>query len=118
MDYGFYVNQYKGQAIDKEQWPALSDRALELLAQYKRQYRIVPEETGEAMAVCAMAEVMDFFAQARNGQGGLRYVSVGSVSASGKGVYGQMDISPEAENRELYRCARRYLHIERGCGQC
>ena len=118
MEYEFYVNQYKGQAIDKEQWPALCARASEQLAQYKRQYRIVPEETAEAMAVCAMAEVMDFFAQARNGQGGLRYVSVGSVSASGKGVYGQMAISPDAENRELYRCARRYLHIERGCAQC
>ena len=70
MDYEFYVNQYKGQAIDAAQWPALCARASELLAQYKRQYRIVPEETGEAMAVCAMAEVMDFFAQARNGQGG------------------------------------------------
>ena len=117
MDYEIYVNLYKGQAIDAAQWPALCARASELLEQYKRQYRIVPEETGEAMAVCAMAEVMDFFAQARNGQGGLRYVSVGSVSASGKGVYGQMDISPEAENRELYRCALRYLHIERGCAQ-
>ena len=118
MDYEFYVNQYKGQAIAEGQWSALCARAADQLAQYKREYRVTPNETAEAMAVCAMAEVMDFFALARNGQGGLRYVSIGNVPASGKGVYGQMDISPEAENRELYRCARRYLHIERGCAQC
>ena len=118
MDYEFYVNQYKGQAISAEDWPALSTRAAQQLAQYKRDYQVSGSEAAEQMAICAMADVMGYFANARSGKGGLRYVSVGSVSASGKGVYAQMEISPDAENRELYRCARRYLHIVRGCGEC
>ncbi len=118
MDYEFYVNQYHGQAIDEGQWPALSSRAEEQLAGYKRDYRVTGTEEQEKRAVCALAELMGYYADARNGQGGLRYASVGSVSVSGKGIYSQVDISPEGEERELYRCARRYLHIERGWGEC
>ena len=116
MDYEVYVNRYGGQAVSREEWPALSARAEELLRQYKRDFRVEEDPEGEAMAVCAMAETLGFYAAARSGQGGLRYAAVGTVSVSGKGVYAQMDISPGEESRELYRCARRYLRIYRGRG--
>jgi hypothetical protein len=66
-----------------------------------------------------MAETQGWFDAAQNGSGGLRYASVGTVSVSGKGVYGSVDISPAAQERELYRCACRYLDIQRGVeGEC
>ena len=116
MGYEFYVNQYGGSAIDEGQWPELSRRASEKLAQYKRRYRVTGGETQERMAVCAMAEAMAYFSAAQNGQGGLRYASVGSVSVSGKGIYSQVDISPEAQERELYRIVGQYLTVYRGVG--
>lgn len=118
MDYEYYVNQYKGQAIPEGLWPALCARATEQLERYKRDFRVTGDTEQEAKAICAMAEVMKVFAEARCGKGGLRYASVGSVSVSGKGVYGQIDISYEQERRELYQCARQYLRVERGCGVC
>lgn len=113
MEYEFYVNQYKGAAIEEAQWPSLSARAREALEGYKRDYHVEGDALGEALAVCAIAETMGYFADARSGQGGLRYASVGTVSVSGKGIYSQVDISESRENRELYRCARRYLRITR-----
>ncbi len=118
MSYEFYVNQYGGQAIDESQWPALASRARELLEQYKRDFTVTGTPEQEMLAVCALADLMLYFSNARSGQGGLRYASVGSVSVSGKGIYSQVDISPQSENRELYRCASRYLKIYRGCGIC
>lgn len=114
MEYQFYVNQYKGEAIDESRWPSLCARAQEVLERYKRIYTVAGSQEQMCMAVCAMAEVMLYFARARVGQGGLRYAAVGSVSVSGKGVYESVDISPAAEERELYQCAGRYVQIYRG----
>ena len=74
------------------------------------------DATMRKMALCAMAEAIGYFDAAQNGQGGLRYASVGTVSVSGKGIYSQVDISAAAQEKELYRTASRYLQIYRGIG--
>ena len=114
--YAFYRDVYRGTAISEEDWPALEARARAQLERYKRTYRVRGSAAAEQNAVCAMAEAMDYFTAAQNGLGGLRYASVGSVSVSGKGIYTQVDISPAAQERELYRCAGLYLDICRGTG--
>lgn len=117
MDYGFYLTRYCGRAISEEDWPEVSGRAFDALRRLKRNYRVEGDEEAEAMAICAMADAIAFFASVRNGTGGgMQYASIGSVSVSGKGIYGQLDISPEAEMGELYRCAGMYLKIYRGAG--
>ena len=112
--YEFYKNIYRGDALGEAEFPQLISRAQEQLQRYKRAYRVTGSEEAENFALCAMAEAMGYFDAAQNGQGGLRYASVGTVSVSGKGIYSQVDISPESRERELYRCAALYLDIYRG----
>ena len=64
------------------------------------------------MAICAMADAMFYFEQAQNG-GIITSSSVGSVSSSSSAS--AVDISPKAQAGELYRCAKQYLDIYRGC---
>ena len=116
--YDFYKNTYGGTAIEAEEFPELIARAEDKLRLYERSYRVSGEEAMRKMALCAMAEVIDYFDAAQNGQGGLRYASVGTVSVSGKGIYSQVDISPAAQEKELYRTASLYLDIYRGTSQC
>ena len=116
--YEFYTQVYGGTAMDQGVFSELIRRAMDQLARYKRCFRVSGDEQMEKMALCAMAEVMGYFDAAQNGQGGLRYASVGTVSVSGKGIYSQVDISPEAMERELYRAAGTYLDIYRGTGPC
>lgn len=113
--YQFYRERYGGTAIAEGDFPELWRRAQDQLNCYKRAYRVSGDPEAEQMALCAMAEVMDYFLAAQNGQGGLRYASVGTVSVSGKGIYTQVDISPKAQALELYRTASRYLTISRAC---
>lgn len=114
--YDFYKNTYCGTAISEADFPELMARAEDKLARYERVYRVSGEETLRKMALCAMAETIGYFDAAQNGQGGLRYASVGTVSVSGKGIYSQVDISPAAQEKELYRAASLYLTIYRGTG--
>lgn len=114
--YEFYRNVYRGTAIEEEEFPELLARARDQLAVYHRSYRIEADQQGENMALCAMAEVIGYFDAAQNGEGGLRYASVGTVSISGKGIYSAIDINPEAQAKQIYRAAERYLKIYRGCG--
>ena len=111
----FYRNVYGGQMAA----PAVYlQRAEEKLRQLERSYTVteaVPD--GRKLALCAMAEAVEYFETAQNGRGGLRYASVGAVSVSGKGIYSAVDISPAARERELYRCACLYLDIYRGAQQ-
>ena len=116
--YQFYLTSYGGTAISQADFPELCRRAGEKLEYFCRIYRVRANDHAKKMAVCAMAEVMDYFQAAQNGQGGLRYASVGTVSASGKGVYSQVDISPKAQEQALYRTACLYLDIYRGAGTC
>ena len=112
--YDFYKNTYCGTAISEAEFPELLKRAEDKLAFYEGVYRVSGEETLRKMALCAMAEAIGYFDAAQNGQGGLRYASVGTVSVSGKGIYSQVDISPAAQEKELYRAASLYLTIYRG----
>lgn len=114
VKYDFYVNTYHGSSITVQEWPALSARAHDQLSRYKRIYTVVaPEETSEAMAVCAMAEVIASIAAAQNGGGAVASASIGSVSVS-YGTAATVDLSPKAQARELYAAACRYLDIYRG----
>lgn len=114
VDYGFYTSTYLGSSISGADWPAFCSRAEEQLARYKRIYTVTPpEETSEAMAVCAMADVMAAISAAQSGAGAVTSASIGSVSVS----YGNstaIDLSPKGQARELYGAACRYLDIYRG----
>ena len=68
------------------------------------------------MAVCAMAEALYSFQLLLSGEAGpIQSASIGSVSVSYGSAQG-LDLSPGGRERELYRCAARYLDIYRGCG--
>lgn len=112
--YTFYKEQYCGSALESGEFPEALARAKDYLQGLSHRYRVEGSERDRNMALCAIAEAMSYFDGARNGQGGLRYASVGTVSMSGKGVYSAVDISPVAQERELFRAATRYLHIYRG----
>ena len=117
VQYDFYSQTYRGEAISAEEWSLFEARAAEQLAYYKRIYTVTaPEEHSEAMAICAMADALAYFAAAQNGAGGaVASASIGSVSVSYAGA-AAVDISPKAQARELYRCACQYLEIYRGVG--
>ena len=115
--YRFYRETYRGSGLSAEEFPQFLARAQDYLAGLKSRYVTQGDETAEKMALCALADAMAYYDAARNGQGGLRYASVGTVSVSGKGVYSAVDISPRAQERELYRRAGRYLQIYRGSGE-
>lgn len=117
VDYSFYIEHYKGCSISEADWIMAEARAAEQLNHYKRIYAVTaPDGDSEAMAVCAMADAMAYFTAAQNGAGGaVSSASIGSVSASYGGSTA-MDISPKAQAKELFRCARLYLDIYRGVG--
>lgn len=114
VTYDFYRGIYLGSSITEQEWPALSARAQDQLDRYKRIYTVVaPEDSSEAMAVCAIAEVVASIVAAQNGAGAVTSASIGSVSVSYGGV-STLDLSPKGQARELYDAARRYLDIYRG----
>ena len=112
--YGFYRDTYLGTALEEGEFAEALLRAKAQLGQYERCYQVTGDETARSMALCAMADAIAYFQAAQNGEGGLRYAKVGTVSVSGKGIYSAIDISPKAQERELYRIACRYLDIYRG----
>lgn len=112
-DYKFYTFTYMGGSIPADDFPRLERRAAEQLAQYKRTYRVrTPDVDSEDKAICAMADAIYYFETAQNDM--VTSSSIGSVSSSVQAP--QVDVSPKAQARELYRCASRYLDIYRGCG--
>lgn len=112
--YGFYVETYGGSALSEAEFAEAVKRAAEQLALYERSFRVTGDQVARKMAICAMADAIVYFQKAQNGEGGLRYAKVGTVSVSGKGIYSAVDISPQAQEKELYRTACRYLDIYRG----
>lgn len=115
-DYTFYTKTYMGDSIPASDFPRLALRAGKQLARYKRIYTVLsPETDSEDLAVCAMADAMYYFEVASNG-GLVTSSSIGSVSSSRQAQ--SVDISPKAQEKELYRCARLYLEIYRGCSGC
>lgn len=115
-DYEFYTGVYLGGSIPKDEFPRLAARAAEQLARYRRQYTVRGAPEDGDRAVCAMADALYYFEAAANG-GLVQSASVGSVSSS-TAAAALPDMSPKAQAAELYRCARQYLHIYRGCGRC
>ena len=118
VGYDFYIDSFEGGSITVEEWPMFEARAAEQLARYKRIYTVTaPEKDAEAMAVCAMADAIAFFAAAQNGAGGaISSASIGSVSVTYAGAAAAVDLSPRGQARELLRCAGLYLDIYRGAG--
>lgn len=120
-DYDFYLRVYQGGSIPREEWPYCEARAADHLARYRRIYSVtVPDDLpdGESMAVCAMAEALYGFDLLLSGDGGpVQSASIGSVSVNYGGAAAQStDLSPNGQERELYRCASRYVDIYRGVG--
>ena len=114
LTYEFYKGTYLGSSINEQEWPLVSARAQDQLNRYKRIYTVVaPEEDSEAMAVCAMADVIAAISAAQSGAGAVASASIGSVSVSYSTV-SSLDLSPKGQARELYDAARRYLDIYRG----
>lgn len=114
VDYDFYVNTYRGCSISEADWSVFEARAANQLAQYKRAYTVTaPEVDSEAMAVCAMADVVAVIAAAQEGTGAVTSASIGSVSVS-YGNSGAIDLSRKGQARELYDAARKHLDIYRG----
>ena len=114
VDFGFYRQVYGGTSLREDTFPEAAARAADVLRFYARSYRVTGAEEDKARAICAMADSIAYFDAAQNGEGGLRYAKVGSVSVSGKGIYSQVDISPKAQEMELYRLAGTYLVFYRG----
>lgn len=106
--YDFYRGRYMGDSIPESDFLRLSIRAEAQLERYKRIYTVTGSEDAEEHAICAMADALYYFETAENST---QSVSVGSVSCSKQ----QVDVSPKAQARELYRCASLYLDIYRGC---
>lgn len=103
VDYSFYRDEYRGTAIPEEQWPVLEARARNQLDRWRRSFTIQADETGEAMAICAMAESMAEYDAA----GELRSASIGSVS---------VEYRVRGRERVLLEKAGMYLDIYRGVG--
>lgn len=139
VPYSFYISNYAApgaeqsppQSIPETDWPFYAERSAEQMARYKRIYAVsIPADLAdkidvaagipfaEAMAICAMAEAMASFDAIQNSAGGpVSSASVGSVSVSyGSSPANTMDVTPQGQARELYRCASRYLEIYRGVG--
>lgn len=117
VDYEYYKTGYGGDSVPEAEFQALARDAQAQLERYKRIYTVTATaENSEQMALCAMIDALYYFAAAGSGELAAS-VSVGSVSSSlGQGA--QIDCSPKAQAAELYRCARLYLDIYRGCGPC
>lgn len=102
-----------GASLERAVFCRLEQLARRQLERYERIYQVqevVPE--GRAYAVCAMAEAMDFFEAAANGEltDSIQLGSVQSQRAAGS----LPDLSQKAKSRELFRCAALYLDIFRG----
>lgn len=112
MDYAFYVTVYLGDSIPEGEFVPLMQQAQAQLARYRRIYTVTaPAPDSESMALCAMADALYYFQQVQSGALG-GSIHIGSVSSSAQTT--QVDMSPAAQERELYRCARLYLEIYRG----
>lgn len=113
--FSFYWNSYHGQCL-AELFSAEKEyyfyQAIAKLEQYKRNYTVTaPDANAEDMAICAMADALYYFANSQNDV--VTSASIGAVSVNYAGQKG-VDLSPKAQERELFRCASQYLEIYRG----
>ena len=115
IDYKFYTDTYHGCSVSADEWLQLEARAQDQLKRYKRIYTVTAQEQdAEAMAICAMADALAYFAAVQNGTGGVASASIGSVSVSYGNAAAAVDMTPKGQDRELLRCAKMYLDIYRG----
>ena len=115
-DYGFYRNDYMGDAIPEADFPRLIKRAGEQLALYRRIYTVDAKQGGaeEDMALCAMAEALYNAEIVANGEA-LQSASIGSVSTSyGSEAAKAVDVTPAGVERALFHAARLYIDIYTG----
>lgn len=111
VDYSFYVNNYGGDSITADEFDRIALRVQAVLDKYKRIWTVKePTEDAEEMALCAMADAFYFYEAKQNEY---QSSSIGSVSSS----KGGMDISTQAQDREMYKCASLYLDIYKGVGK-
>lgn len=112
IEYESYKMVYGGSSISEGDWNWYASLAGDQLSRYKRIYTVKAlDENSEAFAICAMAEALYSFDTIANGEA-VQSVSIGSVSTSYS--TGQIDSSPKAQSKDLYRCACLYLDIYRG----
>lgn len=123
VQYDFYAGEYGGSLPFGDEWWKYENRARYQLEKYKSMYSVtsyseeVPVEKAENLAICAMIDAMVFFDAAVNGVGGpVASASIGSVSVNYAGTSSAVDLSPEGQAKELYRCASTYLDFYRGVG--
>ena len=108
----FYQSCYGGEALSREEFGHYAGEGRRVLEGYQRRYRMIPlEEDADRLAVCRMAEVLQYFEWAENG-GQAAGLSVGSMSRSGVPL---PDLSRKNRSAELYRAAGLYFEIYRGC---
>lgn len=108
VSFEFYQVNYRGGILTADDWSPVEREASARLEKYKRIYKVTGDNTAEKMAVCAMAEVLDYY----SGMTDLSSASIGSVSESRASV----DVSEKAQEKALYKAASLYLDIYRGCG--
>lgn len=100
--FGFYTDCFGGVRVPESAFYGCVLRARDALAQLKRIYRVTGDETGENMALCAMAEAV----YAARLDPGIASATVGSMS-----------VKYDNQNGEsLLKIAGRYLEIYRGVG--
>ena len=110
--YSFYTQDYHGGSVSAEDWADLEREASATLAGYKRNYNVTGTELDEKMAVCAMVEVLDAYAETGSPAGAVSSASIGSVSESYKSATGAEYAARRC--KDVYNAARRYLGIYRG----
>ena len=105
ISYEFYVNSYMGTDIPEKAFAGFAVRAGEALKKMARIYRVEGTEVEHAMAICAMAEVLQAW---QNRPAGVKSESVGSCATQ------YADEAERKLDRELYRKASVYLDLYRG----
>lgn len=103
VEYEFYLTEYRGSSISREEWPGLEARARQQMEKWKKSMTISGDERAFAMAICALAESL----RDTDSAGELRSAKIGSVS-----------VEYRVRNREKQMLDRvgSWLEIYRGVG--
>ena len=104
-DYEFYVNEYLGTELAREEFPGLAAQARWELERFTRLCRVEGGEEAENLASCAMAEEL----------GAYRKIYLSSASAGSVSVHYDDTARKNAPlRRRLLERAGTYLDIYRG----
>ena len=72
LEYSFYLKQYNGSSIPREEFSFISARAADELARYERIYTVTGTEEAKKMALCAMADTLYYYEKAMSAMSALR----------------------------------------------